>query len=70
MSELYIPKIPEFAAKALEKEKNKGHLPIWDRELHGKEKVLFEEWIRRYSRKLKYARLNGWTIESEEPKND
>jgi hypothetical protein len=27
MNDLYIPEIPGYAAKAIEKEKNKGHLP-------------------------------------------
>lgn len=66
MNDLYIPEIPGYAAKAIEKEKNKGHLPPWDRQLHGKERKLFDEWSRHYSRKLKYARLNGYTIKSEE----
>ncbi|WP_124058338.1 hypothetical protein [Bacillus subtilis] len=55
----YRPAVPRWVSDILWKQKNQdpfatlGETKRWD------------EWKRKYSRKLKYARLNGWTIEEE-----
>lgn len=59
MSELYKPVVPAWVAEILRRQRDKdatatiGHTKEWD------------EWKYRYSRKLKYARKNGWTSEEE-----
>lgn len=64
MEDVYIPEVPRFVAEilALEKKYNNIHYPF---KSSGETRKKWQEWKRRYSRKLKYARLNGWTIESE-----
>ncbi|AYK63152.1 hypothetical protein [Bacillus subtilis] len=55
----YKPSVPRWVGDILLKQKNQdpfatlGETKRWD------------EWKHRYSRKLKYARLNGWTIDEE-----
>ena len=57
--ELYKPEVPEWVGEILRLQQQQdpfsyhGHTKEWD------------ELKRKYSRKLKYARLNGWTIEGE-----
>ncbi|MEC2463878.1 hypothetical protein P9X10_03025 [Bacillus cereus] len=57
--DFYKPEVPEWVAKILAKKKRQdpfatiGHSKDW------------EKWKRKYSRKYKYAMLNGWTIEKE-----
>ncbi|MGY0106725.1 hypothetical protein [Bacillus velezensis] len=55
----YRPSVPQWVSDILWKQKNQDPFAT-----HGETKR-WEEWKRRYSRKLKYARLNGWTIEEE-----
>jgi hypothetical protein len=56
---LYRPVVPKWVAEILERQKRQdvfatlGRTKEWD------------EWKRRYSRKLKYARLNGWIVEGD-----
>lgn len=56
----YKPSVPKWVGEILRRQKQQdpfaylGHTKEWDK------------WKRSYSRKLKYARLNGWTIEEEE----
>lgn len=57
--ELYKPVIPFWVAKVLEKEKQQVPNPEIP---YAKE---WREWKKRYSRKLKYARLNGWIVEED-----
>jgi hypothetical protein len=58
----YKPIVPKWVADILEKQKKQdvfatlGHAKEWD------------DWKRKYSRKLKYARLNGWIVEGENEK--
>ena len=53
----YKPVVPRWVAEILEKKRNQdvfatlGYTKEWD------------EWKSKYSRKLKYARLNGWIVE-------
>ncbi len=57
---IYKPVVPEWVGEILQRQKNQdrfatlGHSKEWDK------------WKRKYSRKLKYARLNGWIIEEIE----
>ncbi|GLI90483.1 hypothetical protein [Bacillus subtilis] len=57
---IYKPVVPKWVSDILWKEKNNdplaalGYTKRW------------REWKRRYSRKLKYARLNGWIAEDDE----
>jgi hypothetical protein len=59
MDSLYKPVVPKWVARILQKKKIKdpcatmGQTKEWD------------EWKRRYSRKYKYAMLNGWIVEEE-----
>ncbi|ATO28917.1 hypothetical protein RA13_13650 [Bacillus atrophaeus] len=55
----YRPSVPRWVGDILLKQKNQDVFATC-----GKTKE-WDEWKRRYSRKLKYARLNGWTIEEE-----
>ena len=54
---MYKPVVPAWVAEILRRQKQQdpfayhGHSREWD------------EWRRKYSRKLKYARLNGWLVE-------
>lgn len=57
--EFYKPVVPRWVGEILEKQKRRDPLAVLG---HSKE---WDEWKRRYSRKLKYARLNGWTIEED-----
>lgn len=56
---MYKPIVPEWVADILAKQREGnplatvGHTKEWDK------------WKRKYSRKLKYARLNGWIVESD-----
>ncbi len=59
----YVPAVPPFIARILTLEKKYGrHYPF---KCSGETKKRYNEYERRYSRKLKYARLNGWTVEKE-----
>lgn len=65
MDNLYNPVVPKWVAEILEYEKNRHHLPF----RHfpsGQTRKDWEKWKESYSRKLKYARLNGWTVLDEE----
>lgn len=60
MTDSYKPVIPQWVAEILENKK-KGLIHPY-----GGRKKEWDNWEYRYTRKLKYARLNGWTIEKEE----
>lgn len=53
----YKPVVPEWVAEILESKKRGDIHP------YGGRKKEWEAWERRYSRKLKYASLNGWIVE-------
>lgn len=57
MNTSYKPVVPKWVGEILEKKRNQDLLATLG---HSKE---WDEWKRRYSRKLKYARLNGWIVE-------
>ena len=67
MDDKYIPEVPKFVAEILEQEKkyNNIHYPF---KCSGETRKQWGEWKSKYSRKLKYARLNGWTIENTDKK--
>ncbi|MEK5205214.1 hypothetical protein NST55_28640 [Bacillus sp. FSL R10-2789] len=56
-NELYKPVVPDWVGEILQKKKNQdpfatmGYSKEWDK------------WKRKYSRKYKYAKLNGWAVE-------
>lgn len=60
MNNHYKPVVPKWVGEILEKQRQQdalatiGYSKQWD------------EWKRKYSRKLKYARLNGWIVEGTE----
>lgn len=56
----YVPVVPKWVAEILEAEKRQDPFAS-----HGRTKI-WREWKRSYSRKLKYARLNGWIVERDE----
>lgn len=56
----YKPVVPAWVAEILQNQRQQKH-PAH----HGMTKE-WDEWKRRYSRKLKYARLNGWIVEGKE----
>jgi hypothetical protein len=60
MTDLYKPTVPKWVGDILEKEKRRD--PLADIGYAKK----WREWKRKYSRKLKYARLNGWIVEEAE----
>lgn len=55
----YQPEVPQWVSDILRAEKERNPLAA-----HGRSRK-WSSWKRSYSRKLKYARLNGWTIEEE-----
>lgn len=54
---LYKPTVPEWVVKILQKKKNQDPFATLG---YSKE---WEAWKRKYSRKYKYAMLNGWIVE-------
>jgi len=57
---LYIPVVPKWVGEILQRQKNQDHFATM-----GKTKE-WDKWKRKYSRKLKYARLNGWSVEEND----
>ncbi|WP_412758659.1 hypothetical protein [Niallia alba] len=53
----YKPVVPKWVGEILERQKRQDVFAT-----HGRTKE-WDEWKYRYSRKLKYARLNGWIVE-------
>ncbi|PGF05278.1 hypothetical protein [Bacillus toyonensis] len=58
-NEFYKPVVPEWVARILEKKKQGDPLATLG---YSKE---WENWKRKYSKKYKYAMLNGWIVEGE-----
>ncbi|MED1010767.1 hypothetical protein [Bacillus mycoides] len=56
---LYKPVVPKWVAEILQRQKNQDHFATM-----GQTKE-WDAWKRKYSRKLKYARLNGWIAEED-----
>ena len=60
----YIPSVPAVIAEILETEKKHGrHYPF---KASGSTRKAYDWYKYHYSRKMKYARLHGWTVESED----
>ena len=53
----YKPVVPKWVSEMVFLEK-RNQLPMFGKELNK-----FSSWKQRYSRKYKYAKLNGWTFE-------
>lgn len=66
--ESYKPVIPAWVAKILAFEKQTGRMHHPDK-CHGEARKKWDNWTRRYSRKLKYARMNGWIVDTESYKH-
>jgi hypothetical protein len=64
-NEEYKPVVPQWVARILELDKKRRQDQYRGSLASGQERKDWEEWKHRYSRKLKYARLNGWIIEEE-----
>lgn len=61
----YKPVVPKWVAEILELDKKRRQDQYRGSIAAGQEKKKWDDWKRRYSRKLKYARMNGWIIEEE-----
>lgn len=59
----YIPAVPEWVAEILELDKLTRQDQYSGSIASGQKRKDWHVWKKKYSRKLKYARLNGWTIE-------
>lgn len=57
--DLYKPVVPKWVGEILEKKK------MGDIHPYGGRTKEWDEWKYRYSRKLKYARLNGWIVKED-----
>ena len=59
MTELYKPEVPEWVGDILRKKKNNDPLATigYSKRWH--------KWKRSYSRKYKYAMLNGWVVKRD-----
>lgn len=60
----YQPVVPAWVANILSFEKQTGNIHHPDK-ARGQTQKDWQEWKRRYSRKLKYARMNGWIVETD-----
>lgn len=65
MTELYKPVVPAWVGELLEKDKKRRQNQFSGSVASGKTRKDWVDWKYRYSRKLKYARLNGWIVESD-----
>lgn len=61
----YKPVVPKWVAEILLYEKNIGHTQF-SHFPSGQLRKDWDKWKRSYSRKVKYAKLNGWIVEGEE----
>lgn len=59
----YIPTVPAAIAEILQLEKTYGrHCPF---KCSGDDRKFYDWYKYHYTRKMKYARLHGWTVEKE-----
>ncbi|MEN2464951.1 hypothetical protein [Ornithinibacillus sp. JPR2-1] len=63
--EIYKPVVPKWVAEILERDKLRRQNQYSGPLCSGQTRKDWGEWKRRYSRKYKYARLNGWIVEDE-----
>lgn len=63
--ESYKPVVPKWVADILQLDKKRRQNQYSGSIASGQERKNWDEWKRRYSRKLKYARKNGWIVEDE-----
>jgi len=61
----YKPVVPKWVAEILELDKRRRKNLYSGSIVSGQKRKDWDEWKHRYSRKLKYARLNGWIVEKE-----
>ena len=61
----YKPVVPKWVAEILDLEKLRRQNQYSGSLCSGQRKKDWDEWKRRYSRKLKYSRLNGWIVEED-----
>lgn len=61
--ETYRPVVPEWVGEILELDKLRRQDQYRGSLCSGQTRKEWDEWKYRYSRKLKYARLNGWVVE-------
>lgn len=61
MEERYKPVVPKWVGEILQRKKNQDPFAT-----HGRTKA-WDEWKYRYSRKYKYAKLNGWIVDENSP---
>ena len=62
MVEKYVPFVPAWVGEILELDKLKRQSQYSGALCSGQRRRDWDEWKERYSRKLKYARLNGWVV--------
>ncbi|MGG3890264.1 hypothetical protein [Metabacillus fastidiosus] len=64
-SNVYKPVVPKWVAEILELDKLRRQNQYRGSLCSGETRMKWDEWKYRYSRKLKYARLNGWIVEKD-----
>lgn len=65
MPETYKPVVPAWVGEILEKDKKRRQSQFNGPIASGQTRKDWDDWKYRYSRKLKYARLNGWIVEDD-----
>lgn len=65
MQEVYKPVVPKWVGEILELDKLKRQDQYIGPLCSGQTRKEWDTWKRKYSRKLKYARLNGWVVEED-----
>jgi hypothetical protein len=63
--ELYKPVVPKWVGEILELDKKRRQNQYRGSLASGDTRKKWDDWKYRYSRKLKYARLNGWIVEKD-----
>lgn len=64
-AESYKPVVPKWVADILELDKKRRQNQYSGSVASGQTRKNWDAWKRQYSRKLKYARLNGWIVEED-----
>lgn len=66
VDEEYKPSVPQWVAEILELDKRRRQSQYSGKICSGQTRKDWNDWKDSYSRKLKYARLNGWVVERSE----
>jgi hypothetical protein len=61
----YKPVVPKWVADILDLDKKSRQNQYNGSIASGQTRKKWDTWKRQYSRKLKYARLNGWIVEED-----